>query len=326
MGNTQKHTSRRTSGDKSPEKSKKKTELLKEKVEEGSDDERPATLQTKVPVYYKQFIDSLKGMDVKELGKLGNDLRKDLPKEVMSTLAPGRDFKEYSGRKGTNYIRRLCHILASLSVVYYFFGDSLFGVPKLIVIFIALSIIPLTIDVLRLRFDWKILGIRDHEKDRMASYVWFTHGSLILILICPQQIAVPVIIAASWGDPIIGEIRRFRRSIAFSVGILFCCAVFLLYGYWESSIPLAIFAGCVCFIGEATEFGFRWTLRRDLFYSRHKEKESWLAKYATFITKTDDDFTMQIFPGIVLLIVYLLAPNWFPDPLIEPLSFLASLA
>jgi len=199
-------------------KNKKKMISNKEKAGEDPMDERPPTLQTKVPVYYKQFIDSLKGMDVKELGKLGKDLRKDLPKEVMATLAPGRDFKEYSGRRGTNVIRRMCHILASLSVLYYFFGDGLFGLPKEILIFIALSIVPLTIDTLRLRFGWRILGIRDHEKDRMASYVWFTHGSLILILICPQQIAVPVIIAASWGDPIIGEIRRFRRSIAFSVG------------------------------------------------------------------------------------------------------------
>jgi dolichol kinase len=307
-------------------KDKAKGDKVREKPIDDSEDQKPANLQTKVPIYYKQFIDSLKGMDVKELGKLGNDLRKDLPKEVMGTLAPGQDFKRYSGRRGTNYIRRFFHILASLSVIYYFLGTGLFGVPKEIVVFIALSVIPLAIDTFRIKSGRRIFGIRDHEEKRVASYVWFTHGSLILILLCPQQIAVPVIIAASWGDPIIGEIRRFRRSIAFSVGILFCCAVFLAYGYYKSSILLAIFAGCICFIGEATEFGFRWSLRRDLFYSRHREKESRLAKYSTFLTKTDDDFTMQFFPGMVLLIVYLLSPNWFPEPLIEPLSFLVRLA
>ena len=311
-------------------KAKKKAQV-QEKTADASKEEKPANLQTKVPVYYKQFIESLKGMDVRELGKLGNDLRKDLPSEVMATLAPGRDFKEYKGRKGTNVVRRISHIIASLSVIYYFFGNTLFGIPKVFLIIIALSIIPLLLDTMRIRFQWRILGFRDHEEDRFASYVWFTHGSLFLILVCPQQIAVPVIIAASWGDPIIGEIRRFRRSIAFSVGILFCCAVFLAYGYYRSSILLAIFAGGICFIGEATEFGLRWSLRKDLFYSRHKETESPLAKYSSFLTKTDDDFTMQFFPGIVLLIVYVLAEqfgfsNWFPEPLIEPLSFLANLA
>jgi len=308
-------------------KKKKGPKVEKESVEaaEPNEDkvERPAALPARVPIYYKQFIDSLKGKDISELKKLGGDLRRDLPEGVMSTLAPDRDFKQYSARKGSNYVRRLFHILASLSVVYYFFGPSIFGIPKEIIIFFALSVIPLAIDTTRIKLGLNILGIRDHEKQRFASYVWMTHGSLILILICPQQIAVPVIIAASWGDPIIGEIRRFRRSIAFSVGILFCCAVFWLYGY---SIVMALVAGGICFIGEATEFGFRWSLRRDLFYSRHKKAEHWLVKYANFLTKTDDDFTMQFFPGMILLVIYFLQPAWYPEVLIKPIEFLAALA
>jgi dolichol kinase len=220
--------------------------------------------------------------------------------ELRHALAVEDDFKRYHGKRGTNIIRRVFHVVASLAVVY--------------------SVIPLTIEIIRLKFDLNLFGIRDHEKTRIASYVWFTHGSLLLILITPQQIAAPIILAASIGDPIIGEIRRFRRSIAFSVGILICVVVFIIFGY---PFPFAIFAGVVCFLSEATEFGFRWSLRPDLFYSRHLHRESWLVRFSSFVTKTDDDFTMQFFPGLVLLIIYTLSPGWFPEPLIKPIGLLA---
>jgi dolichol kinase len=242
--------------------------------------------------------------------------------ELRHALAVEDDFKRYHGKRGTNLIRRVFHVVASLAVVYYFFGNTFFGIPKDVLIFFALSVVPLTIEIIRLKFDLSILGIRDHEKSRIASYVWFTHGSLLLILITPQQIAAPVILAASIGDPIIGEIRRFRRSIAFSVGILICVVVFLIFRY---PVPFAIFAGVVCFLSEATEFGFRWSLRPDLFYSRHLHRESWLVRFSSFVTKTDDDFTMQFFPGLVLLIIYTLNPGWFPEPLIKPIGLLAGL-
>lgn len=297
---------------------KKKTTVPKVSENE----KKPDDLQKKVPIYYTTFIEGLRGMDVKELRKLGKDLQRDLPEEVMVTLAPGSDFKTYSAVKGTNVVRRICHALASLACVYYFFGPTIFGVPKEILIFIALSIIPLFLDTCRLKLQIKAFGIRDHERDKFASYVWFTHGSLLLILLTPQQIAAPIIIAASFGDPIIGEIRRFRRSIAFGVGILFCCLVFILFQYhWI----MAIVAGTICFLAEATEFGYRWSLRRDLFYSRHQGRESELVKYSRFYTTTDDDFTMQVLPGLILLIIYLMNPGWFPEPLIEPIGFLAGL-
>jgi len=288
------------------------------------DPDKPANLQTKVPVYYRQFIDSVKGRDRDELIKLGQDLRRDLPVEVFQTIAPDKDFKSYKADRGANIVRRLCHVAGSLSLLYYLFGDTLFGVPKQFLLFICLSIIPLCIEIVRIKKNIRILGIREHEKKKVASYIWFTHASLILILICPPEIAIPVILTASLGDPIIGETRRFRRSIAFMVGILFCCAVFWLYGY---NFLMGAVAGMICFLGEATEFGFRWSVRRDLFYSRHQHKEHWMAKYADFITKTDDDFTMQFFPGIILLIIYFLMPVWFPDPhpWLTPLDFLVAL-
>lgn len=242
--------------------------------------------------------------------------------ELRHALVVEDDFKRYHGKRGTNIIRRIFHVVASLAVIYYFFGDTFLGIPKDILIFLSLSVIPLTIEIIRLKFDLRLLGIRDHEKTQIASYVWFTHGSLLLILITPQQIAAPVILAASIGDPIIGEIRRFRRSIAFSVGILICVVVFIIFRY---PFPFAIFAGVVCFLSEATEFGFRWSLRPDLFYSRHLHKESWLVRFSSFVTKTDDDFTMQFFPGLVLLIIYTLNPSWFPEPLIKPIGLLAGL-
>ena len=242
--------------------------------------------------------------------------------ELRHALAIEDDFKRYHGKRGTNIIRRIFHVVASLAVLYYFFGNTFLGIPKDILVFLCLSVIPLTIEIIRLKYDLGLLGIRDHEKTRIASYVWFTHGSLLLILITPQQIAAPIILAASIGDPIIGEIRRFRRSIAFSVGILICVVVFIIFRY---PIPFAIFAGAVCFLSEATEFGFRWSLRPDLFYSRHLHRESWLVRFSSFVTKTDDDFTMQFFPGLVLLIIYTLNPGWFPEPLIKPIGLLAGL-
>jgi dolichol kinase len=184
------------------------------------------------------------------------------------------------------------------------------------------------IESVRLKYGVVFLGLREHERHRVASYLWFTSGAVLLIAVFPQQIAVPCILAAAIGDPVIGETRRFRRRFAFSLGFLSCFLIFLLFGY---PILLAVIAGGVTFIAESFEIEVQWGLREDLFKSRSRGRVSKYRKLFDLVFKTDDDFVMQVVPAIIIGIVvmagvtYSLHWLYLPEPLITPLKELEQL-
>lgn len=219
-------------------------------------------------------------------------------------------------------VRRVLHICVGAILVYYILPSTLFGVPTwiyLVALFIAL---PICIEVVRLNNKSLFLGLREYERSRVASYVWFTTGATLLIIFFPQQIAAPCILATAFGDPAIGVTKKLRRRYTFSIAIIIIFLIFLAFKYM---LILAVFAAGVTFIAQFIEFKVQWRVRRSLFWSRSKHEVSKYRKYFDFLFKTDDDLMMQFIPAVVLFFVFLILPDLMPDTLLEPLDQLAFL-
>ena len=211
-------------------------------------------------------------------------------------------------------LRRVLHASLGLILLYYLFPDTVYGIPKYILIILLFIVIPLTIDLIRLSRKKLVLGLREHERERIASYVWFTSGAVLLIIFFPQQIAAPCILAAAIADPMLGITRNLRRRYTFSINYLIIFFIFFLFLY-PLYLMIIIAAGIVL-ISEAVEFRVQWRLRPHLFYSRSKHKVSRYNKFFEFLFKTDDDFMMQVIPAVILFLVFNLVPIGMPPELI----------
>jgi dolichol kinase len=228
-----------------------------------------------------------------------------------------------------HWLRRGLHIAYGGVVLFYLFPPVCFGIPTLLYLAVFFVGIPIIIEAIRLTRGAIFIGLREHERHHVASYLWFTAGAVLLIAIFPQQIAAPCILSAAIGDPIIGETRRFRRRFAFSIGFLVCFAIFLLFHY---PIGLAIIAGGITFIAESIELEIQWGLREDLFTSRSKGRVSKYRQWFDFVFKADDDFMMQVVPAIIITILAVIGMyyslQWLclpEEPLITPLEELEAI-
>jgi hypothetical protein len=213
-------------------------------------------------------------------------------------------------------IRRFFHILFALVLIYYLIPRTIVGYPTYIFLVIFIFILPLCIEVIRLNKGVIFTGLHEHEKDHIASYLWFTTGATVLIIFFPQQIAAPCIIATALGDPVIGMTKPYRRRYMVSISFLICLMIFIIFKY---ELILAIFAATVTFIAESFEFKIRIRLRPNIFWSRSKRQFSGYKRFFDFLFRTDDDFIMQIIPAIILSIVFLIFPALMPPELLHPL-------
>ena len=144
---------------------------------------------------------------------------------------------------------------------------------------IILWIIIITIEYLRLKNKFELVGMRDYEKNRVAGFVWFVSGTFTIFIFTemgafPQSIAIATIIMAAYTDPVIGEANR-KLGGNWGLGIGFFCG-FLIYMAVLGSIFYSSIGALVAVIVE-------------------KPKLKWF----------DDDLAMQIFPAAILSILWL---------------------
>lgn len=234
-----------------------------------------------------------------------NSPARDTPEEtdVMATTRQSR--KEQMIRRGT-------HVLYSFVVIYFFLPDRLFFdiVPKWMVLILFLSVIPLSFEYWRLKRSGFVLGLREHEKDHIASYAWFCQGTVLLILFLPDQIAAPCIVVTAVGDVVIGVTKPYRRRYSFSIALLVCILIYFIFSFpWYT----AIFAGVVAFIAESVDFEINARIRPNIFYSRSKQATSRSYDFFKWAFRSDDDFMMQVIPGFVLGVLFLATQHLYPD-------------
>lgn len=229
---------------------------------------------------------------------------------------PGKDELDdvrfqYSAKD--HLIRRCIHLFSGIVVVYYILPESILYLPAKFWLIFLFGFIPFMIEFLRTKKGSLFLGQREHEERRIGSWAWaiWTSGAIMLVL--PQEIAVPVIVTYSVADPVIGEIRLWRKWLVWPLGGVFILAMFTAFGY---PIYLGIFAAFFMVIGEALEIIGTFRLRPELFrlYSNAPFVENINIPF-----KTDDNATTQLVPALALGLVYLFYPSIFPGPWLYPL-------
>ena len=199
-----------------------------------------------------------------------------------------------------HWYRRVFHAFGACFLIYYLLPDVEWINNIKLIIPPILVVIAISIEILRLKGKISsdhFFGLRMYEKNRVGSYVFFSVGILILLMLPWQGIAIPCILCACLGDPIIGEVRiHFGKMYSYALGFLVCMLFFMLV--WHTFdlsfvVPISIVGGLGAIIGESKKF---W----------------WI----------DDDFMIQILPAILLIIIWLSASylglNLPPDQIITP--------
>lgn len=191
------------------------------------------------------------------------------------------------------WFRRSAHIFATTFISYYFLPDSGYiGILKRIIV-LSLLIIIIALDIARLkRKRYKLTGLRDYEENRIGSYVYFGIGTSILLLLFPQQIAIPCIVSAALADPVAGELRKINLKLSYL--IVFMLSFFIFYSTWLTSpyaILISVTSSLSLTLSELKKFRY-----------------------------LDDDLLMQIVPALTILIFYLiLGKEIMPREIIFPL-------
>ena len=173
--------------------------------------------------------------------------------------------------------RRFNHTVAACFVVYFLFPREIFGIERSIfIILFWLSVV--TIEILRFQKGIKIIGLRDYEKNRIAGFVWFASGSCLLLglyelNLVPQNFVIGTIIMAAYTDPLIGESTK----------------------NWGDSIGILSGLACSFVIYQIIIGGFFYPIIGSIVaVAAEKPKIKWL----------DDDLAMQLFPILVMCILY----------------------
>lgn len=191
------------------------------------------------------------------------------------------------------WFRRSAHVFATTFISYYFLPDSGYiGILKRIIV-LSLLIIIIALDIARLkRKRYRLTGLRDYEENRIGSYVYFGIGTSILLLLFPQQIAIPCIVSAALADPVAGELRKINLKLSYL--IVFMLSFFIFYSTWLTSpyaILISVTSSLSLTLSELKKFRY-----------------------------LDDDLLMQIVPALTILIFYLiLGKEIMPREIIFPL-------
>jgi len=201
-----------------------------------------------------------------------------------------------------HWFRRAFHTFAASFLFYYLLPDQSWIQIVKIAIPIAVVAFMVLIEYHRLQGSidhQRFFGLRAYEKRRPASYLYFGIALLFLLLLFPQQIAIPCILCASFTDPLIGESRYYlRKKKAYLIGFLMSMIFFALTWYqadWWIIIMISFVGAAGAVVGEATKLRF-----------------------------IDDDFLIQMLPALLILVLWqgwlLLRVDIIPPPLILPLS------
>ncbi len=200
-----------------------------------------------------------------------------------------------------HWFRRVFHTFAASFLFYYLIPDE----PWINVIKIVLPIcivgVIAGIEFRRIRGQLdhqRFFGLRQYEKKRPASYLFFGVALLLLLLLFPQQIAIPCILCACFTDPIIGELRFYlKKNQAYVIGFFFSMFFFTMTWYkaeWWILLPVSILGAAGAVIGEG-------------------KKLKWI----------DDDFMIQILPALLILLLWqgmlMLGVEILPPKLIPPI-------
>ncbi|HEC81424.1 MAG TPA: dolichol kinase [Thermoplasmatales archaeon] len=200
-----------------------------------------------------------------------------------------------------HWYRRAVHAFSATFLLYYLLPDVywLTFIKRCVVVFLV--VVFTVFEVMRIRKlvrNHKVFGLRDYEENRFGSYLYFGVGAAVLLLVFPQQIAVPSILCAAFVDPVVGELRvMVGEKKAYILGFLLSF-FFFSFTWFMAPFPFLIVAPVLgalgAVVGEMKKF--RWV---------------------------DDDLLIQLIPATLLGVLYVLmvwyGVRFLPPEVIHPL-------
>ncbi len=176
--------------------------------------------------------------------------------------------------------RRLVHLLIALAPVYYLLPEDLpvVGLDRWVLL-IAFFAMVAAIEAIRLPKGILVFGMRPHEKNQIASFVWAAAGITAALWLFPHDIATATLIGMAFVDPLAGELRLHAvatspRLMASTVTYLGICLVVLVLAQDRGLSTTLLMSSIGAVVAVASEH----------FKSRY----------------LDDDFLMLVAPGIVM--------------------------
>lgn len=182
-------------------------------------------------------------------------------------------------------VRRSIHCLLGLAPLYYLIPVELsFGVRRWVLL-IAFFAAVIGFEAIRLWRGFTILGLRPHEKNQIASFVWAAAGVTLVLWVFEQDIASAAIVGMAIVDPIAGELRAAKKSDRVSIGVplivyfVVCLSVLFVAGSRE--LPALI---SLSVLGSITA----------------------IAAERPNIPSVDDDFLMTVVPAVAMTLLVLI--------------------
>lgn len=131
--------------------------------------------------------------------------------------------------------RRVVHCLLALAPAYYLFPVELpgLGLGRWVLLIGFIAVIA-TLESVRLLMGWDFFGLRPHEKNQIASFVWASAGVVLALWFFREDVATAAIIGMALVDPLAGELRRTRPGL---ITIWLPTAVY-------ATIAVVVFAVC----------------------------------------------------------------------------------
>jgi hypothetical protein len=196
-------------------------------------------------------------------------------------------------RFNPHWFRRAVHAMGGALILYYLLppGDPVAGPIRRYLPAVAFAA-GAAVEGFRMAGGIKsehFFGLREYERSRVSGYIYFGAATVLLLYFFPQAIAVPSIVGAAIGDPIVGEVRdRYGMGPGLATGTAFGAFLYALLG-WGGLVAVA--AGAIMAVAESTRFRL-----------------------------LDDDLLMPMVPALVLLGLHLAGYLAVPEPLIQPMG------
>lgn len=206
-------------------------------------------------------------------------------------------------------LRKLIHLLEIPVLLAYTLIASLYGSKPAILVLTALLIILLEIEYIRLEYKFKLPQVIDilrrHEKDNIASNIFFIASTIICFAAFDYPIALLALLLTVFGDLMsalvgirFGKTRIYKKKTleGFVAGVITNILIghLVIPGNWLLVLPMAIIASVV---------------------------ELWTGKL-------DDNLTVPLaagFTGQVLVLIGLASLNGYPGPILSWLAGIVGL-
>ncbi len=109
-------------------------------------------------------------------------------------------------------LRRLVHLCTPLFLAYYWLPAKIGMVDKPILLLLLLALV-LNFEYIRIHRQWRIIGMREYEKQRMSAAAWAALALTFAFLFFPVEYAAPAVIGMGLIDPLIGELRARKSNL-----------------------------------------------------------------------------------------------------------------